>query len=97
MTALEMATEFVNTMNPEGVTDGSVNFGIYEFPLPQDDFHLEVLFIEEDFVDEPRFRTLLEVVGKDSCSIGVYTFAETMTDIEAIADGIQYILDKLSK
>ena len=97
MTANEMATEFVRTMNPEMVTDGRANFGIYEFPLPQENVHLEVLFIEEDFVDEPKFRTLIEVVGKDSCSTGVYTFAETMTDVDAIASAIQYVLDEIEK
>lgn len=93
MTALEMALEFVRTMNPEGVTDGSANFGIYEFPLQQNDLHLDVLFIEE----EAEFRTLIEVVGKNGCSIGLYTFAETMTDADMIADGIQYVLDELDK
>lgn len=97
MTALEMALEFVRTMNPEGVTDGSANFGIYEFPLPQDDLHLEVMFIEEEEDGTSEFRTLIEVVGKDGCSIGLYTFAETMTDADMIADGIQYVLDKLDK
>lgn len=91
MTALEMAREFVRTMNPEGVTDESASFGIYEFPIPQSELHLEVLFWEE----EAEFRTLIEAVGKDSCSIGVYTFVETMTDADMIADGIQYVLDTL--
>ena len=98
MTAKEMATEFVRTMNPENVTDGSANFGIYEFHLPYDNLHLEVCFVEEDFDDgnESNFRTAIDAVGKDGCTYnGVYTFAETMTDIDAIAESIEWILEKL--
>lgn len=98
MTAREMATEFVRTMNPENVTDGTPNFAIYEFELPDPRYHLEVCFIEEDFDDgnESDFRTAIDVVGKDGCTCnGMYTFAETMTDIDAIASGIDYLLEKL--
>jgi len=91
MTALEMATEFVRTMNPEMRTDGSANFAIYEFKLPDKRFNLEVCFIEEDFADEPKFRTAIDMVDKHSTTVD-YTFAETMTDIQAIADGIAYLI-----
>ena len=93
MTAKEMATEFLTTMNPELRNDGSTNFAIYEFELPDERFNLEVCFIEEDFDDEREFRTAIDLVSKHSTTVD-YTFAETMTDIDGIADGIQYLLDK---
>lgn len=93
MTALEMATEFVRTMNPEMRTDGSANFAIYEYELPDDRFNLEVCFIEEDFDNAIEYRTAIDLVDKHSVTVD-YTFAETMTDAEAIADGIEYLLDK---
>lgn len=98
MTAKEMATEFVTNMNPERKTDGSANFGIYEFALPQDGVHLEVCFIEEDFPDdEIKFKTAIDVVGDSGEGTGVYTCVDTMTDIEAIESGIAYVLEEAEK
>lgn len=97
MTALEMATEFVRTMNPEMRTDGSANFAIYEFPLPQDGVHLEVCFIEEDFPDEQKYKTAIDVVGDTGEGTGVYTCVDTMTDIKAIESGISWVLDEAEK
>lgn len=84
MTALEMATEFVRTMNPEMRTDGSA-FAIYEYELPDDRFNLEVCAV--------KYRTAIDLVDKNSLTVD-YTFAKTITDVEAIADGIEYLLDK---
>lgn len=100
MTAIEMAKEFVKTMNPELVTDGTANFAIYEFPLHYDGLHLEVAFLDESDAigeDESPFRTAIDVVAGSCTYMGMYTFAETMTDVEAIAGGIQYLLDKLEE
>lgn len=96
MTALEMATEFVNTMNPERKTDGTANFGIMEFPLPQDGVHLEVCFTEEDFLDEQKYKTAIDVVGDTGEGTGIYTCIDTMTDMEAIAGGIAYVTEQAS-
>ena len=93
MTALEMATEFVATMNPEMRTDGTPNFAVYEFELPDDRYNLEVCFVEEEFDDGAEYRTAVDLVDKHSITVD-YTFAETMTDVESIASAIQYLLEK---
>lgn len=93
MTPHEMAKEFVTTMNPENRTDGSANFAIYEFEL-NDKYNLELCFIEEHFDDdESCFRTAIDICDKHGASFD-YTFAETMTDIDAIESGIAYLLEK---
>lgn len=96
MTSLEMAQEFLKSMNPENVENGSANFAIYEFEL-SDRYNLELVFIEEDFDSDDdsysRFRTAIDLTDKKGNYFD-YTFAETMTDAEAIAEGIDYLLDK---
>ena len=94
MTALEMATEFITHMNPRRVYNNTVDFRIYEFKLPDERFNLEVCFVDEKpyiETNELPYRTSIDLVDKHSTTVD-YTFAETMTDVEAIADGIAYLI-----
>ena len=94
MKAQKIAEDFIRTMNPERVTDGTANFGIYEVLLNHDKYNLELCFVEEDFDDgKPEFRTAIDLVDKHSTTVD-YTFVETMTDAEAIANGIQYLFEE---
>lgn len=93
MTPYEMAEEFVTTMNPENRTDSSANFAIYEFEL-NGDCNLELCFVEEHFDDDDAcFHTAIDLCDKHGASFD-YTFVDTMTDIESIAAGIEYLLEK---
>lgn len=96
MTSLEMAQEFLQTMNPENVENGSANFAIYEFDLTSK-YNLELVFIEEDFDSDDenncRFKTAIDLTDKKG-NYYDYTFVETMTDAKAIADGIDFLLEK---
>ena len=91
MTGIEMATEFLKNMNPNNNMD-TADFRTYEIPL-NERFNIEIVFCEEEFDDELKQRVAIDLVTKRGDMFD-YTFAETTTDAQAIADGIDYILDK---
>ena len=91
MTSLEMANEFLQSMNPNNDLD-TADFRTYEIPL-SDKFNLELVFCEEEFDDGIEQRVGIDLVDKHGCMFD-YTFAETTTDAQAIANGIDYLLEK---
>ena len=95
MTARQMAEEFVKTMNPELVTDGSANFAIYEFKLPDKRFNLEIYFLEYDENEDDGMEFTTAVYLVDKCGYDIDdSFADTMTDIELIASRIDYLIQR---
>ena len=94
MTSIEIAKDFVKTMNPNLSTGESVNFWTYSVPLADKSYNMELRFVEEHFDDgnESDFHTMITLTDKDWKEVD-YTFAETLTDARAIANSIIYLVE----
>ena len=93
MTPYEIADVFVRTMNPEMKTDETPNFGTCEMPI-NNKFQLEFEFIEEVLDCGTEFYTDIYLSDYDGILYG-YKCAETMTDVEKIAEAIAELLKEM--
>ncbi len=93
MTPYEMADEFVRTMNPERKTDVTPNFATFELPI-NENYKLELEFVEEVYDFGPEFYTDIFVSDYKGTLYG-YKCAETMTDVEKIAEAIEELLKEM--
>ena len=91
MTALETATNFLNKRNPDN-NMRTADFREYRVALTPK-FSIELMFIEEDFDGELQQRIGIDLTDNNGCMYD-YTFSETTSDAQIIADDIDYLLHK---
>lgn len=95
MTPYEMASEFVRTMNPEMKTDETPNFATFELPI-NENYKIELEFTDEIHDSGDEFYTDIYLSDYKGTSYG-YKCAETMTDIEKIAEAIAELLKEMEE
>lgn len=96
MTSKAIAEDFLARMNPEhwdgkGDMPCNVRQAIYEHQL-DDHYSIELVIIDEDFDEEIEFRVAIDLTH-DSFTTE-YTFCDDCGDINAIADCIDWAMDK---
>ena len=98
--ALEIATQFMNTMNPDrwdgvGEPPSSFDERPYEEPIAEN-IVIEITFVGDNFGfdEEWGYETFVELVADSGCSYGRYTSMRNLNNPEYIADAIEYLCDK---
>ena len=98
--AMEIATQFMETMNPDswngvGNPPASFDAGLYEEPIAKD-IVIEISFYDESCFSE-GWKTCVELVSDSGQSYGIYTFIDELNSIEGIANCIEYLFDTYVK
>lgn len=101
--ALEIATQFMDNMNPErwnGVGEPTPFFDerAYEEPIGKK-IVIEIAFVGDNYGwnEEWGYETFVELVSDSGQSYGRYTSIHDVNNVNGIADAIEYLCEKYIK